>query len=403
MTTPTPRNGAAILAVLALLSIFAPLATDMYLSAFSAIEAHLAAAPGTMELSLSVFFLGLCLGQLVFGPAIDRWGRKGPLLAGVALFCTATVGLLLTDSPAAFVGLRFVQALGACGGMVVGRAVVTDLYRGQAAARAMTLLVMLTTLGPILSPLLGGLLVTGFGWPSVFVAMLAVGALALVLAGAFLPETLPREARRAAAPGAILGNYLRLLGHRGFVVPAVVGGLSFSALFAFITGSSSVLQGGFGLSPVTYGLAFGLVAMSLVVASLVNARLLRRFGAEKIIGATLPAFALAALVLVAVSGTGHLAVLLAPLWLAIGIAGGLASNATAIAMQAAKASAGTASALIGAMQFGIAALSSSVLAMLVSGSALPMTLGVLVPALAAALIWAARDTTLGATAGVEAA
>lgn len=338
-------------------------------------------------MSLSIFFLGLCTGQLVFGPLIDRYGRKGPLLAGAGLFCLATVLLLFTSSATMFIGLRFVQALGACGGMVVGRAVVSDLYQGIAAARTMTLLVMLMTLGPIVSPLVGGVLVTQFGWKAVFVTMLAFGVLALVLAFALLPETLPVSKRIKTPFHRVFNNYWRLLSSRQFLIPALVSSFVQASMFSFITASSSVFQGVFGLGEIEYGIAFGFVALGLVVASFVNTRLLTRLAIRTIISVALPLFVAISIVLLLVSGSRDFWVQIIPLWFSIAMVGLLSANGTSIAMEAAKDQPGVGSALVGAMQFGVAFVCSAMVAATISDSALPMVLGILLPALMALLVW----------------
>lgn len=390
MNKATPQstsNALTIVVVLAVLSIFPPLATDMYLSAFGDIQTYLSAPDGALELSLSVFFLGLCVGQLLFGPLIDRFGRKGPLLAGAALFCLATVLLLFIRSTSMFIGLRFIQALGACGGMVVGRAVVTDLYEGTAAARTMTLLVMLMTLGPVVSPLLGGILVTQFGWKAVFVTMLAIGALALVLALTLLPETLPVSKRLRTPFLDVFSDYWKLLTSRPFVVPALVSSFVQAAMFSFITASSSVFQGVLGLGKIEYGLAFGFVALGLVVASFVNNRLLVKLEVKTVVSPVLPLFVAISFVLLLVSGTHQLLVLIIPLWFSIAMVGLLSANGTSIAMEAARGQSGVGSALVGAMQFGVAFVCSAIVAAAISSSAQPLALGILIPAAIAFLLW----------------
>ncbi len=383
----TETSPAMLIFVLSSLSIFAPLSTDMYLSAFSDIQSYLNAPDGVLELSLSVFFLGLCLGQLLFGPLGDRYGRKTPLLVGAGLYSLTTFLLLLVMSPAAFIGLRFVQALGACGGMVIGRAVVTDLYRGNEAARTMTLLMMLVTLGPVVSPLVGGFLVSAFGWKSVFILMLLIGLLAMVLTWLFLPETLEKDQRLSAPLAQVFAEYGKLLLVRSFIVPALSSALVLGVLFSFITASSSVFQGVMGMGKVEYGLAFGFVALGLVVASLVNNRLLGRIAAADLVKYGLPFFVLSNIILVLIAGTGMVWQLLIVLWFCVALAGFLTANATAVAMSATRGKSGGGSALLGALQFAIASGCSSLVALFISDSVLPLALGMLIPAVLGALLW----------------
>lgn len=382
-----PRSVAMMTLVLALLAIFPPLATDMYLAAMSDIAEALGTGHSTIELSLSLFFLGLGVGQLVMGPLIDSYGRKGPLLAGVALFCGASIGLLLTRDPVVFIGLRFVQALGASSGMMVGRAMVNDLWTGREAAKRLTVLVMLMTLGPIIAPSAGALLLAGWGWQAIFVVMLAVGVVALVLAQLVLPETLLPEDRAGNPVKTALPAMRSLLGRADFVLPALTAALVQASMFAFITGSAGVFKTGFGVSNLQYGLLFALIAAALGVAGQLNTRLLNHFGPRQIVNAALPVFAALALCLVAVSGTSTMWLYVVPLWGVIGLVGLLSANMMAITMGAARGSGGTGSALLGAVQFGVAFMASSGVALGPSGVPLTMSIGLLVPSLLALGLW----------------
>ncbi len=378
-----------ITCILALLSVFPPIATDMYLSAMGHLAEALNTSEAATELSLSLFFLGLCVGQLIMGPLIDGYGRKGPLLAGTALFALTSVALLLTEDVAVFNSLRFLQAIGACVGMVVGRAVVGDLVSGRAAAKMMTVLVMLMTLGPIVSPFAGSLLLGAFGWRSIFVTMVIVGVVALMLAGAALPETLPPE-RRATRPFATSFTRMgQLLRRARFMVPALVAGFVQGAMFAFITGSAGVFLGAFGLSTTAYGLVFAFIAAALVVFGQINNWLLNYHSPRAILNAGLPLFAVAGGVLYAVSGSQDLWVLVAPLWLAIGMVGLLSANAMTLAMEGSPEGAGVGSALLGALQFGIAFSVSTGVALASAEGAAPMALGILIPGLAGLALWLA--------------
>lgn len=386
-TSPTGLRATLIVVVLALLSIFPPLATDMYLAGIGDVADSLGASRPAAELSLSLFFLGLCVGQLIMGPLIDAFGRKGPLLIGTAVFTLSSVALLLVDDIVVFNGLRFVQAIGACAGMVVGRAVVTDLYQGRRAAKVMTVLVMLMTLGPILAPTAGSLLLTTLGWRSIFVFMVVVGALALVLAQLVLPETLPRARRHEDAFARAFLHYRTLLWRRQFILPALVGGLIQAAMFAFITASPGVFQGSFGLSSVAYGVLFGCIASALVIFGQVNNMLLNRYEPQQVLSAGLLLLLAAAVVLVLVSGTSVLWVLVVPLWVALGMVGLLSANAMSVAMAASPDGAGIASAGIGAIQFGLAFATSTLVSLAGTETAGSLVWAILVLAVLAVLCW----------------
>ena len=386
-TSLTPRHAAAITAVLGLLSLFPPLATDMYLAAMGDLAASMNTGHSAAELSLSIFFLGLCAGQVVIGPLIDGYGRKTPLLFGAALFTATSVALPLIGDIALFNLVRFLQAIGASAGMVVGRAVVRDLYEGQRAAKVMTVLVMLLTIGPIISPTLGSLLLEAFGWRSIFYTMALVSVVALVASLLILPETLPldKRARRPFRMG--VSTARRLLLRRSFLVPVLTAGLVQAGMFAFITGSSGVFQGVFGLGSLQYGLVFAVIAAALIVFGQVNTLLLNRFTLGQILSFGLPAHVAAALVLTLLSDTSSIGLFIAPLWLTIGLVGLLSANAMSIGMGTAHEGAGIGSALLGAIQFGIAFSVSSCVALGGTDTPLPMALGLLLPSGLATVIW----------------
>jgi len=388
-----PSHVGALTAVLALLSIFPPLATDMYLPAIGMLADDLGASHAATELSLSLFFLGLCVGQLIVGPLIDGFGRKMPLLVGTMLFTVTSAALLLVNDIAIFNALRFLQAIGACVGMVVGRAIVTDLYSGRQAAKVMTLLVMLMTVGPVISPTLGSLLLGAFGWRSIFIAMVLVGLPAFILSKVVVPETLPRNQRTERPFRSAARTGFRLLGQPAFLVPVLVTGLVQSGMFAFITGSSGVFQGVYGMSAIGYGLTFAAIAAALFVFGRINSMLLDRFSPAEVLYWGLPVYGLATLLTVLLSSSPSVWLFVIPLWFAIGMVGLLSANAMSLAMASATSAAGTGSALLGAVQFGMAFAVSSCVALAGTDNALPMSLGLFVPAVAAVVLWAAIGTT----------
>jgi len=387
--TLTPRHAAAITATLGLLSLFPPLATDMYLAALGDLAASLNSSHTAAEFSLSIFFLGLCLGQLLLGPITDTYGRKRPLMAGTALFTVTSIALPLINDIAWFNALRFVQAIGASAGMVVGRAIVKDLYEGRRAAQVMTVLVMLLTVGPIASPTLGSILLEAFGWRSIFATMALISILAFILSWVVLPETLPASARktRPFIDGARAASLL--MTQRRFVSMALVSGLVQGGMFAFITGSSGVFQGIFGLSSLEFGIMFAVIAAALIIFGKVNGGLLNRYTPEQIVAAGLPLFVASTLLLALVSGTHTLWVFAIPLWISIGMVGLLSANTMSITMELSGEGAGMGSALLGAMQFAIAFTVSSCVALGGTDTALPMALGLLVTASFAAIIFVA--------------
>ena len=383
-----PQKSRAMIAVLALLSIFPPLATDMYLPALGSVAEDLNASASATELSISMFFLGLCVGQMIIGPLIDAYGRKLPLILATLLFTVSSALLVTIQDITLFNILRFVQAVGACGGMVISRAIVTDVYEGQDAAKVMTILVMLMTIGPIASPTLGSLIFTGLGWHAIFVILVVVGVCALVLSQLFIPETLAVEKRVQRPFMDAWHNAKILLRQPRFIVPILTASFAQAGMFAFITGSSNVFQTIFGLNALQYGLAFAAIALSLFIYGSLNKVLLSRFSPVQILTVGLPVYMLMALLTVFVSDTNSLWIYMTSLWFTIGFVSLLSSNGMALAMGAARKQAGTGSALLGVCQFGLAFIVSSAVAM-GSGSlnALPLSIGIFIPATIACILW----------------
>lgn len=230
------------------------MAADLCLSAFGRMQADFRARDGAMEMkmTLSVFFLGLCAGRLIYGPAIDSFGRRRPLLIGVALYRAATFGAMPAGDPGLFVAMRFAQALGAAAGMVIARAVASDFYEGREAARAQTLVMTVVLPGPIFAPTIGGLIVTFLPWQACFAAMLAMGLLAAALAVRILPETLRARDRAPLRPRLTLARWGGLLREGGFMAPPLTGRFAIGVMMSFIAGYSALFMGRFGLSQTQY-------------------------------------------------------------------------------------------------------------------------------------------------------
>lgn len=376
-----------LLFVLAMLTAFSPLATDMYLSAFTQMTTDLGSNHGDIELTLSIYFLGLAIGQAIYGPLIDCFGRRLPLLIGTFMFAAASLGATLTSDLQVFTALRLIQALGGCAGMVVGRAIVNDMFDATESARALSLLQMLSTLAPIIAPLAGAWILMCSGWRTIFLAMLVFAMASWMMAWRHVPETLPKGQRQPLRLGHIIKSYSVLMRCRTFVVPTMAGGLAQSCMFAFITGSPSVLMEVFGVSESMYGWLFGLVAIGLIAGAQFNRIALRRWSVTSLLGAALLSNLASCLVLLSTAGTNHLVIFMVPLWLAITSLGFIGGNATAIAMAASGPNAGSGSALIGALQFGMAFVASTAVSSFKGGTSYPMVLAMLSAAFTAAGLW----------------
>ncbi|MBK1786517.1 Bcr/CflA family multidrug efflux MFS transporter [Prauserella cavernicola] len=361
--------------VLGGLTAFGPLSIDMYLPALPAMAGDLRTGDATLQLTLAAFVLGVGIGQLVLGPLSDAYGRRKPLLAGVAVFVVASVLCVVSPSVELLIAARVLQAFGAAAGMVISRAAVRDLFSGIAMARFFSMLMLVTGLAPILAPVLGGQLLALTSWRGIFGALAAFGALLLVVAAFALPETLPEHRRRPANPRAIVRGYARLLRDRVFVGYGLGLGLSFAAMFTYISASSFVLQTTYGLDPQEYGFVFGTGAVGLVLAGQVNGRLVGRVRQRTLlfVGLTGNAAGSFAVLVAALSGLGLEAVLPA-LFVAVASAGLVMPNATSLALNDHPEMAGSASALLGVLQFTVGGLTSPLAGLSGEKSALPMAM-----------------------------
>jgi DHA1 family bicyclomycin/chloramphenicol resistance-like MFS transporter len=347
-----------------------PAATDMYLPAFPAVEASFGTAPGTAQLTLATWFAGLAIGQITQGTLSDRYGRRIPLMLGFVVFTISTIGCALAPSLTVLAIFRLIAAFGASAGMVIARAVVRDLSEGQAAAIMMSRLVLVMGVAPVLAPTIGGAILAFAHWRVIFWLLTVYGTICIVTAWKVLPETLPEERRTRLSLAGQASRYFMIVREKSFLTHAIMGGCSTFCMFAYLSGCSPVFEDGFGLNPSQFALIFGLCAVSLVCCSQLNARLLPRFGLNRMLtsvalvsfGGTLT------LVAVAFSGVHVLAAIVAPLVVVIGCQGFANANATAGALARHAGHAGSASALMGTFQFSLGASSGVLVGFLTDGT-----------------------------------
>ncbi|WP_433533532.1 multidrug effflux MFS transporter [Micromonospora sp. CA-263727] len=380
------RQRLRLILVLGSLIAVGPLTIDMYLPALPAIVDDLATSSAAVQMTLTGTLVGLALGQLLIGPLSDAVGRRTPLIAGTALHVVASVCCALAPNVAVLGALRVVQGLGAAAAAVIAMAVVRDLFSGAAFAQLLSRLLLVMGAAPILAPTLGSELLRWTQWRGVFAALAVFGVLLMLIALLGLRETLPPARRQRGGVRPTIRLYRSLLRDRAFVGLVLVAGLAMAALFAYVGGSSFVLQQHYGLDEQQFGIAFGAGAVGLIAATQGNVRLLRRYSPQRILLAALLVGTGAALVLlgVAATGLGGLPALLASLWVVLASAGLALPNAPALALTRHGEAAGTASALLGAVQFGIGALAAPLVGVLGTG-AVAMAL-VIAVGLASALV-----------------
>ena len=392
-----PRAGAPLgpgtvrlVIVLGSINAIGPLSIDMYLPAFPEITRALGTGASQVQLTLTACVAGLALGQLVIGPLSDRIGRRVPLIAAMLTYAVASLLCAAATSVEALIALRFVQGLAGAGGIVISRAVVRDLHSGAAAVRLFSSLMLVTGLAPILAPLAGGQLLAVTSWKGIFLSLSILSALIAVLAAVGLRETLPPERRSTSGLRRTVETMAGLLRDRSFVGYALAGGLTFGALFAYISGSSFVLQRIYGLSPQLYSLAFAMNGLGLIAASQVNARIVERVGPTRLLRRALGFVVASALTLLVVVSVGGLSVwaVLAPMFVIVSSLAFVLPNATALALAEHATVAGTASALLGVIQFLVGALAAPLVGVAGPDSAVPM--GVVMALLAVGALVAQR-------------
>jgi len=370
---------ARLIVVLGSVNAIGPLSIDMYLPALPVISSELHESAGDIQLTLSAFLLAFGFGQIFYGPAGDRFGRRPVILTGLAIYMLVSIGCAFAAEAGQLVALRLLQGLAACGGVVLARTMVRDLAEKDQAARAMSLMHACSSIAPMLAPLIGGQVLWFFGWRAIFWVLAAIGVIAWTFAFLRLPETLRPEYRQPLHLGSVIRRYGELVRHRAFMGYALTGGFQFAALFSFLSGSPFVFIERYGLSPQLYGLFFAFQVAFLTVGSLTNARFVPRVGAHRMLRAAVivPAFvgpAMLAMGLVE-SRTGIFGLWpFLPLFvLQIAANSFVGANAMAMALQRYPHMAGTASSLMGVMQFGLGALFGTIVGQTFAGSIVPMT------------------------------
>jgi MFS transporter, DHA1 family, multidrug resistance protein len=364
---PSERPGAARTALLlgAFVAI-GPLTIDMYLPALPTITRDLETTSAAVQLTLTGTLIGLALGQLVLGPVSDALGRRRPLLAGTALHVLASLLVLVAPNLAVLGALRVLQGVGTAAGAVIAIAIVRDLYDGRAAATMLSRLFLVLGAAPVLAPTIGGELLRFTSWRGIFAFLAVYGVLMIVVGSRTLPETLPPERRQSSGVRGTLRGYRSLFRDRAYVGLLLVAGLTMAGLFSYVSGSAFVYQGEFGLDEQQFGLLFGAGAFWLIAATQLNPLLLRRWSPQQLLvtGTVAGAAAGAALVVLAGTGTGGLPAVAGSLWAVLFACGLALPNAPALALSRHGEAAGTAAALLGAIQFGVGALVSPVVGLL---------------------------------------
>lgn len=359
---------------LGLLSAMGAFSIDMYLPGFPAIAKDLNTTVAHITLSITSFFIGISIGQMIYGPLLDKYGRRKPLYIGLVVYLVASLGCAIAPTADALIGIRFLQALGSCAGLVASRALVRDIFPVSENAKIFSLLMLVLALSPIVAPTLGGYVTSLFGWQSIFYILAGIAALTIVLVYFKLPEGRKPDLEISLLPAPIIKGFLEVAKEPQFYTYAFAGAIASSGLYAYIAGSPFVFMELYHVSDKQYGWIFAIIAMGLILAAQVNSVLLRKFSSEQIIRVTLFCQCLTGIALV-VGTWFHLLGLYSTIfliWVFLSTQGFAFPNSSALSLAPFSKNAGTASALMGAIQLGIGAISTALVSLFNNNTAMPM-------------------------------
>jgi DHA1 family bicyclomycin/chloramphenicol resistance-like MFS transporter len=373
MEQKTPPHFSIIL-ILGALTALTPFSIDMYLPTFPQIAAAFDTNVARIAFSLSSYFVGLASGQLIYGPLMDRFGRKQPMFVGISIYILATIGCALSKTVESLIAFRFVQALGGCAAGVGAFAMVRDLFEPKESAKIFSLLILILGASPLLAPTIGGFLTVHFGWPSVFVTLAAMAAVILIVVMRLLPESHAGDAAHALHPVSIAKTYWAIFREPQFYVYAVSGAVAFSGLFVYLAASPAIFMEIFGVSKQTYGWVFAIIAAGFVGMSQLNILFLRKYSNERILFVSLAAFAAATIVFFVCTFNGWFNIysVVATLFVFLSCVGLANPNSAALAMAPFKLNAGSAAAMLGFVQMGVGALASVCVGLLKAQQMFPL-------------------------------
>ena len=384
------RSGTfALTALLAALSAIGPLTTDMYLPSLPDIARQLAAPTAQVQLTISAYLFGFAIGQIFYGPVSDRHGRKPVLLAALGIYCVASLACALSTSIEMLIAARALQAVGGSGGIVLARAIVRDLYSGARAGRELSLIGSVMALAPVLAPIAGGALQTGFGWRAIFFALVAAGVFGTGTIWLLLPETLGRRAAEPVSPSSMLKSYRVVARNPAYLAYLGLASSSYAGLFAWISGASFVLQDLYKLTPFDFGVAFAAGSVGYMIGAALAARLVVKVGLDRTIGIGACACAAGGLVMMAALALGLTSAvsLVVPVAIYLAGLGMVLPQSFAGAMTPFPERAGAASALLGFVQQSAAALCGAVVGALLGANAWPLAAAVAVMGCATLMLW----------------
>jgi DHA1 family bicyclomycin/chloramphenicol resistance-like MFS transporter len=368
------KKRSLLILILGMLSAIGPFSIDMYLPGFPAIAENLNTSVDQVAYSLSSFFIGICAGQLLCGPLLDRFGRKRPLCFGLVLYILASIGCSLSKSVEVLIMFRFLQALGGCVGMVAPNAIVRDIFPVEENAKVFSLLILILGVSPILAPTAGSYIIAAFGWPMVFIVLAVVTALILVAVIIFLRESKKPDPSFSLRPKPIITAFANVLKQPQFYTYALAGATASAGLFAYLAGSPFVFMELFRVSEHQYGWIFAAIAAGLIGCSQLNNLVLKNFNSAQIMRVILISQSSIGVLLVIGTASGFLGLYatISLIFLFLSCQGFTFPNSAALAMAPFSEGAGSASALMGALQMGFGAIASALVGLFFNATALPM-------------------------------
>ncbi|GAB4023821.1 multidrug effflux MFS transporter [Spirosoma koreense] len=392
-----------LILILGSLTALGPFSIDMYLPGFPAIAKDLHTTAAKVSLSLSGFFIGISVGQLLYGPLLDRFGRKKPLYIGLIVYIVASAGCAFTTSIDGLIFMRVVQAIGSCAAAVASVAMVRDLFPVKDNAKVFSLLLLVVGASPMIAPTVGGYVTAAFGWQTVFVILMAMGIAILLAVFFWLPASYKPDRSISLKPRPILLNFWQVLREPQFYTYAFTSAIAFSGLFAYVSGSPILFMEVFHTDEKVYGWIFAFLSVGFIGSSQVNTLLLRKYRSEQIVGVALVCQVIIALVFLAVALNGLLTlpITIVFLFLFLCCIGFTNPNAAALSLAPFAKNAGSASALMGALQMGMGTLISVFVSLFETPSAIPMVVGMAGSATLALLVLLTGRRTISTQVDVQ--
>jgi DHA1 family bicyclomycin/chloramphenicol resistance-like MFS transporter len=386
----TRKEHFIIILILGSLSAISPFTIDMYLPGFPSIASDLHASVAQIQLSLTSYFIGISIGQLVYGPLLDRYGRRLPLFIGLGIYIITSIGCVFVHTVDALIIMRFIQAVGGCVSIVASRALVRDLFPVSETAKIFSLLMLVLAVSPMLAPTVGGYVSTAFSWHAIFIILAVIAALILLACYFFLPEGRKADPTLSLKPRAIASSYASVFKEPQFYTYAITSSVSASVVYSYIAGSPDVFMNVYKADQKTYGWIFAFIALAIIGSSQVNRYVLKKWKSEQLIRVALlwqigiGLF----LILGAASGWFNLYSLIGVTFLFMCGQGFTVPNASALSLAPFSRLAGSASALLGALQLGMGSLASALVSVFHNGTALPMLVSITCCPLAALFLLA---------------